>query len=50
MLELMAACTFTRVQSSHMSLLREFAAGCRDLPYRPPLSNDLQSLLDLWGN
>lgn len=39
-----------RVQSSHTAMLREFAMGCRDIPYRPPLNNDLQGLLESLGN
>jgi hypothetical protein len=49
LLQLMAISQFTRVERNFSSALREFAMGCRDIPYRPPLSNELQSLLDHWA-
>jgi hypothetical protein len=48
MLGLMAISKFSRVEGSHVAVLREFAMGCRDIPYRPPLSNELQTLLEHW--
>lgn len=49
LLQLMAISQFTRVERNFAHVLRVFATGCRDIPYRPPLANDLQSLLDHWA-
>lgn len=46
-LVLMEHSHFARIKEGHSQLVREFALGCRDIPFRPPLANALQTLLDV---
>lgn len=50
MLAMMEGCRFKLIKSSHVAMLREFAMGCRDIVFRPPLDSKLQALLAELGS
>jgi hypothetical protein len=45
MLSVMQHSLFTRLKASHTAILHEFAAGCREVAFLPPLSRKDEDLL-----